>query len=1002
MPDTFIDTLKRLVLLLTQIPLFGGVWLWWNSARARPIVAIFICLLYETGIFFLAFGKKVWARLEDKAVQGTADWVLALASTFSPGFQRRYNRLIIDEHGGFNVRGLGLINTYRLSLDQVFVDLRVDPGNPQLFNLDIVAKERDLGGNRAIWRFLRQHKEDNEAVALAIIGPPGSGKSTLLRHVALTFAANRQHRYGVRPCTPILLSLRDHISAIDDKNSPSLGALLEQYFTDSGQFATLYAPANWFSKRLAKGKCVVLLDGLDEVADIAQRKRVSAWVDRQIRNYSRCHFILTARPQGYLDAPLQQADVVLEVQPFSSEQVRKFIESWYLANEIMSSGGADSSSVRQRASKDAQDLVKRLRAVPSLSALTVNPLLLTMIAMVHRYRGALPGSRVELYAEICEVLLERWRQARGIEDKLKASQKLVVLRPLAAYMIEHRQRDIRTEDAIPIITGPLNRVGINERDANGFLVELQANSGLLLEREAGYWSFAHLTFQEYLAAAYWLEQNDVQLNWGELVGDSWWHETLRLYAAQGDATRLVEACLDVDSIAALSLAADCLDESREISPEVRFITEDRLVSGLESADSARRRLASEVKLSRRLASLQRIDDVREIDTNYLTCAEYQLFLDDMRAQGKYYQPDHWKDFVYASGQGNQPITGVRPKDSQDFCDWLTHRQGGTLKYRLPSLEEAEQYPLKDPCLGAWCREEKRSLISGLADVKMPSLCGELAFFSKSDLPLPTRFDIDFYEELERAYENSKLHNWQRSINSQAMIDQLGRALKAASSSYGDHVSQLQLNTARMLARRLNLYSACNLTVAFARNLDQNVEADTQLANAVSGFVKSAQDLAPMVDKDLSSIVLAMEAGDFPSALQECGELMNDSNVMKAYVASILSDLITITRFQSVLTARQSRRKLFAQIFEQPQMALQIDSDDQHSWWRRFRNIFMITSLARQRVRNESEKAAEEGAMRQSFLNAFWFLQILLAREEDGFAAWEGIRIVREEVMADRS
>jgi len=32
-----------------------------------------------------------------------------------------------------------------------------------------------------------------------------------------------------------------------------------------------------------------------------------------------------------------------------------------------------------------------------------------MIAMVSSFR-ATPGSRVELYAEICEVLLERWRK----------------------------------------------------------------------------------------------------------------------------------------------------------------------------------------------------------------------------------------------------------------------------------------------------------------------------------------------------------------------------------------------------------------------------------------------------------------------------------------------------------------------------------------------------------------------------------------------------------------
>ncbi len=47
----------------------------------------------------------------------------------------------------------------------------------------------------------------------------------------------------------------------------------------------------------------------------------------------------------------------------------------------------------------------RLDGAPGLYDLTVNPLLLTMIATVHRYRGALPGSRVDLNGEICQVML---------------------------------------------------------------------------------------------------------------------------------------------------------------------------------------------------------------------------------------------------------------------------------------------------------------------------------------------------------------------------------------------------------------------------------------------------------------------------------------------------------------------------------------------------------------------------------------------------------------------
>jgi predicted NACHT family NTPase len=67
----------------------------------------------------------------------------------------------------------------------------------------------------------------------------------------------------------------------------------------------------------------VLLDGLDEVADANQRKAVGQWVNQQMLNYPNACFILTSRPFGYRDAPLERVDTVLDVQPFNLVTVRK-------------------------------------------------------------------------------------------------------------------------------------------------------------------------------------------------------------------------------------------------------------------------------------------------------------------------------------------------------------------------------------------------------------------------------------------------------------------------------------------------------------------------------------------------------------------------------------------------------------------------------------------------------------------------------------------------------
>src|SRR5271157_4925959 len=99
-----------------------------------------------------------------------------------------------------------------------------------------------------------------------------------------------------------------------------------------------------------------------------------------------------------------------------------------------------------------------MRDAPVLAELAINPLLLTMIANVHRYRSSLPGRRVELYMEICEVFLGKRQQARRIDLELTPAQSKRVLQPLAFYMMQTERREIVLADAARIIEEPLAQV----------------------------------------------------------------------------------------------------------------------------------------------------------------------------------------------------------------------------------------------------------------------------------------------------------------------------------------------------------------------------------------------------------------------------------------------------------------------------------------------------------------------------------------------------------------
>ena len=613
-------------------------------------------------------------------------------------YKRAYYDHLYFQHRSFDVKGLTTQGVYTLELEKVFVDLTIAPQQNKRALTDPMRPmpTKLQNGRHDFWDYLTADNEKGHK--LVVLGPPGSGKTTLLKHAALNLASDNSENELRK--IPLLLFLRDHANQIEKNPKYTiLNALAERL-----NLWDVDIPLEWFETAVNKGHCLVMLDGLDEVADETLRRKVVAWVQQQMQQFSNNGFVVTSRPFGYYSNPLKNVSL-LEVRPFTLDQVRKFVHNWYLANEVMSAQ-RDDPGVRMEAKKGGDDLLWRLRQVPVLLEMAVNPLLLTMIATVHRYRSSLPGRRVELYSEICEVFLGKRQAARGMQFDLTPAQKQRVLQSLAYYMMHHQQREIDANEAAFVIEQPLQRVvgpnqGADVNTGEAFLKMIENSSGLLIEREAGVYSFAHLTFQEYLAAVHVLDQK-LEKELLEWVEDSWWHETIRLFAAQGDATNIIKACLSRKrpSVPALTLAMECLEEAREVRPELRTIFE-RLAQSVDHKSPEVRQIAAEVFLMLRLRRMVRIDEARYIDTSLITHAEYQLFLNEMHSKHQYHQPDHWKRYIYQSGEGRLPIVGIRPSDATAFCQWLTDRDSGSWQYRLLNEDELKLEGIKqsDPLNG---------------------------------------------------------------------------------------------------------------------------------------------------------------------------------------------------------------------------------------------------------------------------------------------------------------
>ena len=638
-------------------------------------------------------------------------------------FQNQYYESLIDTFRELKIEGFR-IGLPVLDLENVFVSLQVAPEIPEKVTGGMVRGKVEAE-TQEIWDFLTQSskKKFQAFRRLAVIGPPGSGKTTLLKHLTLIYAKKHNKIYKAPKLIPVLLYLRDIRHLIVAEPLPNLPQLIRQHIQNLPAQPPLNPPANWIEDQLKIGKCLVMLDGLDEVADSNERTEVSKWVNRQMATYRKTVFILTSRPHGYRSTPVEQVGTVLEVLPFNFQQVKQFIQSWYLQTEIMSRAGRDTPAVRSEAQNNANDLIERIRDNRAIADMAKNPLLVTMIATVHYCGSALPGRRVELYQRICDLLLGPRQEAKKIKTPLTGEQNKSVLQVLALALMERQTREFNPNQGQDLIQDELQRVAGSTLTPSQFLKQIQQVSGLLVERELGVYEFAHLSFQEYLAAAQVKElQQDNLLT--QNLQDPWWAETIRLYAAQSDASNLIHAALENPTINSLTLALDCLQESLKVEPAIREQLEEMLEAGLESSDSEIAKLAAEVKLSRRLNNLFKIEENLEIDTSYITCAEYQLFVDEWLNSGERFQ----------AGIAKRPITWISYQNALAFCAWLNSKpqsnvaenqeNQGAYYYRLPTATEAQNYPAREhPQLGCWNIGEGNTEEKGIRVVKtqIPSL-----------------------------------------------------------------------------------------------------------------------------------------------------------------------------------------------------------------------------------------------------------------------------------------
>lgn len=341
-----------------------------------------------------------------------------------------------------------------------------------------------------------------DAARVVVLGDPGSGKTTLCRYLAVALSR------GLSDTLALYLPFREYIAAVADGGGDlSIVTYLARVTTTH---LSLPLQVDELERLLERGDTVLLLDGLDEVGDPEARVRMRDRVLAFSCRYPCVSMLVTSRIAGYDDAPLPETDpqpfTGFTVQPLSAAAIEQFVTRWYAIQE------PTDPIARERGQTD---LIAALRAEPAAQALARNPLLLTLIALIHRSEARLPGERARLFEKCVTTLLETWPKVRRREfHDLTLTAQRAALEGIAWHMQERRVAHKTTGQVLlarprlaVLARNVLVRRGFfrhDDREAprvvDAWLDHLARETGLLVEQVPGKYAFLHLTLMEYLTA----------------------------------------------------------------------------------------------------------------------------------------------------------------------------------------------------------------------------------------------------------------------------------------------------------------------------------------------------------------------------------------------------------------------------------------------------------------------------------------------------------------------
>ncbi|MEN8446222.1 MAG: GUN4 domain-containing protein, partial [Cyanobacteria bacterium J06555_13] len=250
----------------------------------------------------------------------------------------------------------------------------------------------------------------------------------------------------------------------------------------------------------------------------------------------------------------------------------------------------------------------------------------------------LPKRRVELYREICQLQLRDRPRARRLETLLTACEAQTILQRVAFEMMVQKLERVERTQLLTLVGDALAEQE-EALTAQDFVEPVVEVSELIVQQEDEY-EFAHLSFQEYLAAAHVAARPEREELLHEHVREDWWKPTLLLYSGLVNPTKLIREAMVQG---ANDVAYDCLQETRK-----------RIDEDLKASLQVGRGQAATTELSELDSVTEQVQDARYADlAHYLENGEwkkaddetYQLMITEVGKEvGQWFDPEELRSF----------------------------------------------------------------------------------------------------------------------------------------------------------------------------------------------------------------------------------------------------------------------------------------------------------------------------------------------------------------------